>query len=565
MTITLGTQFQVDSDGDDLVRFVGLTSSTGIALYSSAANGIEARHLTNTGGTITGGTVLSIDGNQADAIAICFLTSSTVLIGYAYGTTHRTRILTVTGTTLSASAVKNMTDTGVAFIDCKLLDTDKVIYVYSNSALDGVARVLSITGVTISEGASFTYYNANDAYHNTVDIYSTIQAVVCWVNSGNLRVRAELLDISGTTITGNTEDEAPAGVVGSASGDHQVAMARQTTFPEYMVVVAVNGVATGRLTTLENQGGGTLNFSGSTLLNSGGGAANSVDIAHVCSDGSTNDYNIIVLNDTGGPNLWISEYDWFTGTNVDTDTSISTVAATSSVNVGLLGASSTAIAVWEATTEAITISIDDCPLPSLTLADMTKPADIDAAGQFIYLALLDGGTPILTKIATDLLSDGTTVFDPGSGDNIGVQCGKFDSNVIWVAGNFGGTDVVEKSEDAGASFTVKDPATFDPVTSFVVGPDSDDRVLVFTDAGGSVASSSVHETTDSGANWDQKDSGIGFVTKAADRLDINNEEIVMGNEASATDNIDYSPNTGQDQEDYSTGFPSQNVTGVIVG
>jgi hypothetical protein len=202
---------------------------------------------------------------------------------------------------------------------------------------------------------------------------------------------------------------------------------------------------------------------------------------------------------------------------------------------------------------------------ALSLASMTKPASINADGTFIYLALLDGGTPILTKIATNLLSDGTTVFNPGAGDNIGVQCGKFDANTVWIAGNFGGTDTVEKSENAGSSFTVKDPATFDPVTSFVVGPDSDDRVLVFTDTSSSVISTSIHETTDNGASWDQKDSGLGFTSKAVERLDINVEELVTGNEAGANDNIHYSPNTGQDLEDYSTGFPAQDVTKVIVG
>jgi hypothetical protein len=178
--------------------------------------------------------------------------------------------------------------------------------------------------------------------------------------------------------------------------------------------------------------------------------------------------------------------------------------------------------------------------------------------------LLEGGTPILTKIATDLLSDGTTVFNPGGGDNIGVQCGKFNSDVIWVAGNFGGTDTIEKSENGGGSFSVKDPGTFDPVTSFIVGPDSDDRVLVFADAGGSVASSSIQETTDNGASWDEKDSALNFISKAIARLDINVEELVTGNEAGASDNIHYSPNDGEDLEDYSTGFPTQDVTRIIV-
>jgi hypothetical protein len=199
-------------------------------------------------------------------------------------------------------------------------------------------------------------------------------------------------------------------------------------------------------------------------------------------------------------------------------------------------------------------------------APMKKPADIDMDGSFIYIAALDSlGQPALIKFNTDLGSDGSVVFQPGSGDNIGVQCGRRDSDVVWIAGDFGGTDTVEKSEDAGASFSVKDDSTFDPVTSFAVGPDSDERVLIFTDAGASVASTEVYETIDDGASWSQKNSGLGFVSKDVARLDINPEELVTGNEAGASDNIDYSPNTGQDLEDYSTGFPTQDVTKVIVG
>jgi hypothetical protein len=199
-------------------------------------------------------------------------------------------------------------------------------------------------------------------------------------------------------------------------------------------------------------------------------------------------------------------------------------------------------------------------------AIIAKPCAISMDGDFIYIACLDSlGQPALIKFASDLGADGSVVFQPGAGTDIGVQTGKKDADVVWIAGDFGGTDTVEKSEDAGTSFNVKDDASFDPVTSFVVGPDSDERVLIFTDAGASVASAEIHETIDDGASWSQKNSGLGFVSKDVARLDINVEELVTGNEAGASDNIDYSPNTGQDLEDYSTGFPTQDVTKVIVG
>jgi hypothetical protein len=349
MALTLGTQFQVDTDGDDLVRFEGLTSTTGIALYSSAASGIEARHLTNTGGTITGGTVLVVDANQADTITICRLTDTTALIGYAYGATHRTRILTVSGTTLSASAVKNMTDTGIDYNTCKLLDTNKVIYCYSNSSLDGVARILSISGTTITENAAFTYYSAFDAHHNSIDVIDTARVVCCWVNSNNNRVTGEILDISGTTITGNAETST-SGFGGSLTGDSSIDVSVQDSFNQ-VVIVAANGVLTGRRG-IWDYSGSTLNTGPTKILNSGGGAANAIGNAYM-----GNDLNITVINDTGGTVLFISEYNSNTDTSVDTDTSVSTVAGTSSLHVRTLPGSQTAISVWEGTTESITISL----------------------------------------------------------------------------------------------------------------------------------------------------------------------------------------------------------------
>jgi hypothetical protein len=328
-----------------------------------------------------------------------------------------------------------------------------------------------------------------------------------------------------------------------------------------MTVVSCNGSNNGVATDFENQGAGTLNASGTLLLTSGN--VNSVDIDFVCGDAGT-DKNIIVCNDTDGPNLEIIEYDWFNGTFDDTDTTISTVAATSSCVVGLLeavGSDGTCMIVWEATTEAITCSIG-CPVAAstLALAPMTKPADIDAAGSFIYLALLDGGTPIISKISIALDADGSTVFDPGAGDNIGVECGRFNSDVVWVAGQFDGTNVVEKSEDGGSSFVVKDDATIGGVRSFVMGPDSDDKILLFDEDNGDIL-----ETKNDGESWTTINSAVTPEVNAIARLGQNVEESVFGNDGGGSNSINYSVNSGDDLEDYQTGvYPNANATRVIV-
>ena len=197
----------------------------------------------------------------------------------------------------------------------------------------------------------------------------------------------------------------------------------------------------------------------------------------------------------------------------------------------------------------------------LTIAPMRKPADVDADSTFLYIASISSlAFPVLIKIATSLDADGSLVFDPGAGDDIGVQCGREDTQVVWVAGAFDGTNTVEKSEDSGDSFTVKDDSSFGDVEAFVVGPDSDNRVLIADD------NVNIEETIDSGAVWINRNTTTGFNINAIARLDINPQETVFGNDANATDNIDSSVNSGVNMEDFTTGdFPTDaDVTSVIV-
>jgi hypothetical protein len=201
-----------------------------------------------------------------------------------------------------------------------------------------------------------------------------------------------------------------------------------------------------------------------------------------------------------------------------------------------------------------------CNLTDLSLAAMTKPADIDAAGNFIYVALLEGGTPILTKISTALSADGTTVFNPGAGTNIGVECGRFNSDVIWVAGALDGLSVVEKSEDGGTTFTAKDDGTIGDVRTFVMGPDSDERILVFDETNGDIL-----ETIDDGATWTAINAAVTPEVNAIARFGKNVQEAVFGNDGGANNSINYSVNSGGNLQDFQTGvYPNQNATRVIV-
>ncbi len=193
-------------------------------------------------------------------------------------------------------------------------------------------------------------------------------------------------------------------------------------------------------------------------------------------------------------------------------------------------------------------------------SQMPSPASVDASGTFIYIASLNSlGFPILLKLDTGLATNPSVVFDPGKGGNIGVICGKEAATTVWIGGNFGDTDVLEKSENAGTTFTVKDDGTFGFVTAFQVGPDSDNRVLL---ADNNV---NIEETVDGGTNWATINTGVGFTINAIARLATDIKEAVFGNASSVTDNIDYSLDSGANMEDFTTGvFPTDDVKSVIV-
>lgn len=187
-------------------------------------------------------------------------------------------------------------------------------------------------------------------------------------------------------------------------------------------------------------------------------------------------------------------------------------------------------------------------------------ASISADGANVYIASFNNlGFPTLIKISAFLIADGSVVFEPGAGGRIGVQCGELNNDVVYVAGLFDSTNTVEKSEDAGSSFSVIDDSTFGTIRSFAVGPNNDNRIIVFDGDNGDII-----ESLDGGETWTTINSSVTQLINSIARFDVNPEEIVVGNEGDATDSINYSPNSGANLEDFQTGvYPNADATKVV--
>lgn len=208
------------------------------------------------------------------------------------------------------------------------------------------------------------------------------------------------------------------------------------------------------------------------------------------------------------------------------------------------------------------------PTDAWTAAPMTKPASIDADGAYIYIAALNNsGFPALIQFPTALNADGAIVYNPGAGTDIGVQCSPTNPAIIWAAGELGGTDTVVRSDDAAATFPVVDPGTFDLVLSFATGPDDDQRCIIATETPGGGSTASLFETLDAGGLWETRITGLTSPSRilAIARLQINPDEIVIGNGTSIIDRSAYSPNAGVNLEDLTAGTFDADATGVIVG
>lgn len=194
-----------------------------------------------------------------------------------------------------------------------------------------------------------------------------------------------------------------------------------------------------------------------------------------------------------------------------------------------------------------------------TAAPMKKPCDIDADGDFIYIAALDSnGDPTLIKFSTALDSDGEIVFTGSGGSDIGVETARADGDSLVVAGDFG-TTYVQSSDDAGTTFTDITPSAGGAVKSFVTGPDDDRRILVYDTDNGDLL-----ESVDAGDTWVTKNASVSQTILAMARLGIAVDQSVFGNSSVDAETVQYSPNTGADLAELSGGPDGVDVNGLIV-
>lgn len=343
MTISLGTQKQVSTDGR-ATNVVKLTSTTAICFYSdSSANVVAAKHLTLAGGVITRGPELVIDSTALTSFIVrsVRLTDTTALLTYHHGSTHRARVISVSGTTLSPGTIKDLTDTAIESGSLSSINSTTAIYAYSDTSQNGKARILTVAAGLVTENSAFTF-DAN-CYNVVVSALSTTKAVTAFYdNSNSLIFTAEVLDISGATITGNVD--VPIGVLGGSTDDYRTAISKIDS--THVICQWQDGSDT--VGVVLTQSGGTVS-AGSIVTATNAGTRMAIDVLSAF-------IAIGVLAAPVGAQFVIIEWG-ISGTTIsEDDTEIISVSGVTGPWVAALSAT-VSIATWDGTTEAVSASV----------------------------------------------------------------------------------------------------------------------------------------------------------------------------------------------------------------
>jgi hypothetical protein len=551
MTLSAGAAFTIDASGTTTLSSGKLDSSNAIVAYRDGS-GHSARIVQSdetvgaeysfAGTTAGGNRTVAVDGLSATSAISARVRDDNAEIA--------TLVLSISGTTITSPGgeVGIGGDGLEANISIVALSATSAIVVFGddNTSTQGTAVYITISGTTITNESSVVFEpSAGSGIANTALVrLSATKAIVVYEDADDSnRLKAVTLSITGVTISAGSSTTIDSPDV----GDHpSLAEISATT-----ALLCYQNITDGDIKAAVLSSPATTVTVGALLI------IDTNDGTNTAIAGFSTTQFVATWQRSSNSAALMQELS-ISGTTVSLVNSSSSFDTISTDNSLVAYGATTALAAFVATIDGVIITLS--AVAGLGLAAMTKPADIDASGTFVYVALLDGGTPILTKISIALDSDGTTVFDPGSGTNIGVECGRNSANTIWIAGAFDGTNVVEKSEDAGSSFTVKDDATIGNVRTFVMGPDNDEKLLVFDETNGDIL-----ETVDDGTSWDTINASVTPEINAIGRLGENVEESVFGNDGGVSNSINYSVNSGDDLEDFQTGvYPNANATRVIV-
>lgn len=229
MGISFGSQIEVTSSGNR-PNVTRLTDTKALVSYIDGSSDLAGTIVTLSGGSLSTGTEKVIDASiTARENRVARLSDTKMIIAYNNTSLPSSKavVITISGTTITAGTPITLTDdmVGINHFDLVPLDSSKAVLTYRDGSSNLKARVLSVSGTTVTENSAFTYDLSGAFAGNKSVVLSSTKVIVSYRDTSNSnRPTGQVLDISGTTITGNSATQLSANALDTGSFDLQVVL-----------------------------------------------------------------------------------------------------------------------------------------------------------------------------------------------------------------------------------------------------------------------------------------------------------------------------------------------------
>lgn len=205
---TINSPATISASGGDPISIVKLSSTLALCVYELSST-IRARTITiGADNSLTPNAELNIDPTSGgtDEWALVGMTTTSAMLVYEYNNVDmRARVLTISGTTITANAQTTLTHNKATAADLSLalIDSTNILYCYETTGVQAV--VLSVSGTTITENSIVAIGSVAAKNATKCSVYSSTRAIVTYVNNSTARMEGTIISISGTTLTANTQ------------------------------------------------------------------------------------------------------------------------------------------------------------------------------------------------------------------------------------------------------------------------------------------------------------------------------------------------------------------------
>lgn len=214
-SITVGSAIRLsDASGDGSFDIRKVSSSTALVVYSTVRYTVYAAVVSISGTTPSLGTAVTLGSasnvsNFGDGIALEMLSSSKAIVIYARNDSNITaKVLSISGTSVSVSATKDLwTITSGSYnsiqTTLKLLSTNTLlcgqVTTYTSTSIK--YRVLKVSGTSITYGTDVLVGNGGSSWPAIFCILSSTKAMAFGMGNSPYTPNYYYLTISGTVIT----------------------------------------------------------------------------------------------------------------------------------------------------------------------------------------------------------------------------------------------------------------------------------------------------------------------------------------------------------------------------